>query len=32
MYKWIELVNGAPKARYSNVPPQDQPYETVGKR
>jgi soluble lytic murein transglycosylase-like protein len=32
MYKWIELVNGVPKLRYSNVPPADQPYETVGKR
>jgi soluble lytic murein transglycosylase-like protein len=32
MYKWIELVDGVPKARYSNVPPKDQPYETVGKR
>jgi soluble lytic murein transglycosylase-like protein len=32
VYKWIELVNGEPKLRYSNVPPKDQPFETVGKR
>jgi soluble lytic murein transglycosylase-like protein len=32
IYKWIELVDGVPKARYSNVPPRDLPYETVGER
>jgi soluble lytic murein transglycosylase-like protein len=32
IYKWMELVNGQPKIRYSNVPPKDTAYETVGKR
>jgi len=32
VYKWIELVDGQPKLRYSNVPPKDLPYETLGKR
>jgi soluble lytic murein transglycosylase-like protein len=32
VYKWVELVNGEPKARYSNVPPRDVPYEILGKR
>jgi soluble lytic murein transglycosylase-like protein len=32
IYRWIELVDGVPKVRYSNVPPRDVPYETVGKR
>ena len=32
MYKWIEIVNGEPKVRYSNVPPKDRPYEIVGRR
>lgn len=31
-YKWMELVNGEPRWRYSNVPPKDQAYEIVGKR
>jgi soluble lytic murein transglycosylase-like protein len=32
VYKWIELVDGEPRVRYSNVPPKDQPYEAVGQR
>jgi len=32
MYKWIELVDGQPKARYSNVAPRDLPYETIRPR
>lgn len=32
IYKWIEIVNGEPRLRYSNVPPKDQSYETVGQR
>jgi soluble lytic murein transglycosylase-like protein len=32
IYKWIELVDGQPKTRFSNVPPSDQSYEVVGKR
>jgi hypothetical protein len=32
IYKWMELVNGQPKIRYSNVPPKDTNYEIVGKR
>ena len=32
IYKWIELVDGQPKMRFSNVPPPDQPYEVVGRR
>ncbi len=32
MYKWIELVNGQPAARYSNVPPRDLPYEALPQR
>ena len=32
VYKWLELVGGEPRWRYSNVPPRDQPYEVVGKR
>jgi soluble lytic murein transglycosylase-like protein len=32
IYKWIELVNGQPKARFSNIPPANQSYEVVGKR
>jgi soluble lytic murein transglycosylase-like protein len=31
-YKWIELVDGQPKARYSNVAPRDLPYETIRPR
>jgi soluble lytic murein transglycosylase-like protein len=32
IYKWMELINGEPRVRYSNVPPKDQAYETVVKR
>ena len=32
IYKWMELVNGQPKIRYSNVPPKDTAYEVVGRR
>jgi soluble lytic murein transglycosylase-like protein len=32
IYKWIELVDGQPKMRFSNIPPGNQPYEVVGKR
>ena len=32
IYKWIELVDGQPKTRFSNIPPANQPYEAVGKR
>jgi soluble lytic murein transglycosylase-like protein len=32
IYKWIELVDGQPRTRFSNIPPADQPYEVVGKR
>jgi soluble lytic murein transglycosylase-like protein len=32
IYKWIELVDGQPKTRYSNVPPRDLPYEVIRKR
>jgi soluble lytic murein transglycosylase-like protein len=32
IYKWIEIVDGQPKARYSNIPPQDRPYEVIGQR
>jgi hypothetical protein len=32
IYKWIEIVEGTPRVRYSNVPPKDQPYETLGQR
>jgi soluble lytic murein transglycosylase-like protein len=32
IYKWIELVDGQPKVRYSNVPPKGLPFEIVGKR
>ena len=32
MYKWIELVDGQPKARYSNVAPRDLPYEAIRQR
>jgi soluble lytic murein transglycosylase-like protein len=32
IYKWIELVDGQPRIRYSNVPPKGQPYETLDKR
>jgi soluble lytic murein transglycosylase-like protein len=32
MYKWIELVDGQPKMRYSNVAPRDLPYETIRQR
>lgn len=32
IYKWIELVDGQPRVRYSNVPPKDRPFEIVGKR
>lgn len=32
IYKWIELVDGQPKTRFSNIPPSNQSYEVVGKR
>jgi soluble lytic murein transglycosylase-like protein len=32
IYKWLELVDGQPQVRYSNVPPKNQPYEVLGKR
>jgi soluble lytic murein transglycosylase-like protein len=32
IYKWIDLVDGQPKVRYSNVPPKGIAYETVGRR
>jgi soluble lytic murein transglycosylase-like protein len=32
IYKWIELVDGQPRTRYSNVPPRDIPFEVIGKR
>jgi soluble lytic murein transglycosylase-like protein len=32
IYKWIELVDGQPKVRFSNIPPTSQSYEVVGKR
>jgi soluble lytic murein transglycosylase-like protein len=32
IYKWLEIVNGKPTVRYSNVPPKDAAYEVVGKR
>ena len=32
IYKWTELVDGAPKVRYSNVPPKGIAFEVVGKR
>ena len=32
IYKWIELVSGQPKVRYSNVPPKGIAYEVVGRR
>jgi Transglycosylase SLT domain/Domain of unknown function (DUF4124) len=32
IYKWLELVNGKPTVRYSNIPPQNVPYEVVGKQ
>ena len=32
MYKWFELVDGQPKARYSNVAPRAQPYEVIRQR
>ena len=32
IYKWVELVDGQPKARYSNIPPRDLPYEVIRQR
>jgi soluble lytic murein transglycosylase-like protein len=32
IYKWMEIVNGQPKTRYSNVPPRDLAYEIVDQR
>ncbi|MDP2319698.1 MAG: transglycosylase SLT domain-containing protein [Acidobacteriota bacterium] len=32
IYKWMELVNGKPVARYSNKPPASGAYEVVGSR
>ena len=32
IYKWMEVVDGQPKVRYSNVAPKDHPFEIVGRR
>lgn len=32
IYKWMDLVDGKPVLRYSNVPPKDIAYEVVGRR
>jgi soluble lytic murein transglycosylase-like protein len=32
IYKWMELVDGVPKARYSNKPPATGSYEILGRR
>jgi soluble lytic murein transglycosylase-like protein len=32
IYKWVEVVNGKPTVRYSNLPPTDAAYEVLGKR
>ena len=32
IYKWFDLVNGQPKVRYSNKPPESGSYEIVGRR
>jgi soluble lytic murein transglycosylase-like protein len=32
IYKWVELVNGQPKVRYSNVAPKGIAFEIVGRR
>ena len=32
IYKWFELVNGQPKMRFSNKPPESGSYEIVGRR
>jgi hypothetical protein len=32
IYKWLELVDGRPQVRYSNVPPKNQSYEVLGQR
>jgi soluble lytic murein transglycosylase-like protein len=32
IYKWFELVNGQPKVRFSNKPPESGSYEIVGRR
>jgi soluble lytic murein transglycosylase-like protein len=32
IYKWLELVDGRPTLRFSNIPPRDIAYEIVGNR
>jgi hypothetical protein len=32
IYKWLDIVDGRPLVRYSNKPPDDRPYEVVGRR
>ena len=32
IYKWVEVVNGRPRPRYSNIPPAEGEYEIVGRR
>ena len=32
IYKWVEVVNGQPRTRYSNVPPAEGEYAIVGRR
>ncbi len=32
IYKWMEMIEGQPKARYSNKPPANGSYEIVGRR
>jgi soluble lytic murein transglycosylase-like protein len=32
IYKWIEVVDGQPRTRYSNVPPKGAAFEVVGRR
>lgn len=32
IYKWFDLVDGQPKVRYSNTPPESGSYEIIGRR
>jgi soluble lytic murein transglycosylase-like protein len=32
IYKWLDIVEGRPVARYSNTPPTDRAYDIVGRR
>ncbi len=32
IYKWLDIVNGRPVHRYTNKPPDDRPYEVIGRR